>query len=207
MAIHSFGGCSMPRRTGDKYSAILDAAIAVIAEHGYHNAQISRIARRANVADGTIYLYFKSKQDLLVCLFREKLGQLVAEARDRLGRLADPREKLRALVAGHFQVMTADRSFATVTQIELRQPDREMREPLLAAMRPYLELVDEVIRSGQEQGLFKTHLDLRQMRNMVFGTLDQTVTAWVMTGFGFDLEAQAEPTFELLISGLETREG
>lgn len=197
----------MPRRTGDKYSAILEAATAVIAEHGYHAAQIARIARAANVADGTIYLYFKNKQDLLISLFREKLGRLVAQAGQRLDHLADPRQQLRELVACHFAALAADRPFATVTQIELRQPDPEMRAPLLAAMRPYMDVIDRIIRSGQARGLFKPDVDYRQMRNMVFGTLDQTVTAWVMTDFGFDLRAQAEPTYRLLVSGMEAREG
>lgn len=197
----------MARRSGDKYAAILEAATAVIAEHGYHNAQVARIARAADVADGTIYLYFKNKQDLLTRLFQDKLGRLVGQARERLSRLAAPGDRLEAFVAGHYAALAADPAFATVTQVELRQPDPAVREQLMAVMRTYFDVIDEIIRDGQAAGAFKAHLDYRQVRNMVFGTLDQTVTAWVMTGFRFDLPAQAAPTYELIASGIAAAEG
>lgn len=195
---------ALVRRGGDKYHAILQAATRVIAEAGYHGAQVTRIARAAGVADGTIYLYFKNKEDLLISIFRERVGRMVAEACTALTAVADPAEQLRLLVEGHLQLLASDRDLAVVTQLELRQPSPTLREPIQAILRGYLDLIDGVVRAGQEQGRFSAAFDHRQVRNLIFGTLDQTVSAWVMTGFGFDLAAQAEPTYRLLMQGIST---
>src|SRR4051794_14081424 len=74
------------KKNKPKYMQIIDAAVVVIAEHGYHQAQVSKIAKQAGVADGTIYLYFKNKEDILISLFEEKMGTYI--------------EKIEAMMAG-----------------------------------------------------------------------------------------------------------
>lgn len=192
----------MAASDGNKSQRILSAAASVFAAQGYHAARVAEIARAADVAHGTVYRYFASKEELLVSLFRERLGELVARARAALDGLDDPRERLRSLIEWHLRTLAADRDFAVVTQIELRQAQPSLRARIQQTLREYLSLIDEVVRDGQERGVFDPALDSRQVRNVVFGALDQTVTAWVMTGFRFDLEAQAEPTWRLLSAGL-----
>jgi len=189
-------------RSGDKYAAILDAAQTVIARQGYHNAQISRIAAEAGVAAGTVYLYFKNKPDLLVSLFRDRLGLLVDGARGSLAEATGPQEKLRRFIKQHLRALGTRRELAVVTQIEMRQADGAVQQQISKIMKGYFHVIDEIIEEGQRSGEFKQHLDRRQIRNLVFGTLDQTVTAWVMSGFHFDLEALALPTFELIRGGV-----
>lgn len=196
----------MAVRTGDKRAAILDAAQAVIARHGYHSAQISRIAAEAGVAAGTVYLYFKNKPDLLVCLFRDRLGVLITDARGSLAVAVNPTEKLRRFVWHHLHWLASNQELAVITQIEMRQADTVVMKQLSQIMKGYFEVIDEIIEEGLATGLFRRSVDRLQMRNLVFGTLDQTVTAWVLSGFRFDLEALAEPTFELLTGGICTSE-
>jgi len=192
----------LAQRSGDKYAAILDAAQAVIARQGYQGAQISRIAAEAGVAAGTVYLYFKNKPDLLVSLFRDRLGVLIEQAREHIAEASHAGEKLRWFVVGHLSALAARRELAVVTQIEMRQAETDVQKEISQIMKGYFQVIDEIIEEGQRTGLFLPAVDAKQIRNLVFGTLDQTVTAWVLSGFQFDLEAVAEPTYRLITGGV-----
>lgn len=196
----------MASKSGDKYAAILDAAQVVIARQGYHNAQISRIAAEAGVAAGTVYLYFKNKPDLLVCLFRDRLGFLIDQAREGLAEATDPVEKLRRFILAHLTSLAQRYDLALVTQIEMRQAETGVQREISQIMKGYFHVIDEIIEEGQQSGVFTTAADARQIRNLIFGMLDQTVTAWVMAGFHFDLQALADPTFRLLTGGVCRRD-
>lgn len=196
----------MAVRSGDKSAAILDAAQAVIARQGYHNAQISRIAAEAGVAAGTVYLYFKNKPDLLVSLFRDRVGMLVTEARARMAGVTDPREMLRRVVDSHFDSLGARPELAAVTQIEMRQADTGVQQQISQLMKGWFHMIDEIVVAGKQTGHFRPEVDARQVRNLIFGVLDQTVTAWVMSGFRFNLAAVAAPTYDLITGGLCGRE-
>lgn len=195
----------MAVKSGEKYAAILDAAQQVIAQQGYHSAQISRIAAQAGVAAGTVYLYFKNKPDLLVCLFRERLKVLIDEARQAMEGVTDPREKLRRVIRQHFVSLGTRRDLAMVTQIEMRQADTGVQQQISQIMKGWFQMIDEIIAEGQASGLFIDTVPPKQIRNLIYGTLDQTVTAWVLSGFHFDLEALAEPTYQLITNGVIPR--
>jgi TetR/AcrR family fatty acid metabolism transcriptional regulator len=189
-------------KSGEKYAAILDAAEQVIAQQGYHAAQISRIASQAGVAAGTVYLYFKNKPDLLICLFRERLKMLIDKMRQVIDGVSDPREKLRRAIRQHFVSLGSRRDLAVVTQIEMRQADTRVQQQISELMKGWFQVIDEIIAEGQASGLFTQEVPAKQIRNLIFGTLDQTVTAWVLSGFHFDLEALAEPTYTLIANGV-----
>lgn len=188
------------QKGADKLTAILDAAEVVFARQGYHAAQMARIAQEAGVATGTIYLYVKNKPDLLICLFRDRLAKLVERARATCSEGATPIEELRLFVASHFRAMGGHPTMAMVTQIEMRQAETAVQQEIAAIMKTWFAVIDEIVARGQAEGLFRP-INPKQIRNMVFGTLDQTVTAWVLSGCKFDLEALTEPTFELLAGG------
>lgn len=192
----------MGKRTGDKYQAIIDAAIQVMAEHGYHDAQISRIAQAAGVAPGTVYLYFKNKQDLMVCVFREKLGELMRDADARLAELEDPRQKLEGFIRQHYAALGGDPAFAVVTQVEMRQSDPAIRVQISQIMKGYFSIIDRIVAEGQRQGVFRRELNPRLVRNLIFGTLDQNVTAWVLSGRKQSLTALTRATYQLFTEGI-----
>jgi len=191
-----------PRKTVDKYQAILDAAVRVIAENGYHHAPVSRIAREAGVAEGTIYLYFKNKEDVLVSLFRERMGEFIALVREELGRWQDPLAKLRGLVATHFSYLESDRSLALVTQIQLRQPSPSIREAISGPLKEYFRVIEELVAEGVARGVFRPHIDVRVARNMIFGTMDEVVTCWVLSRRQYSLSDQVDQVWQLLACGL-----
>jgi TetR/AcrR family fatty acid metabolism transcriptional regulator len=192
----------MAKRTGEKYDAIIDAAVRVIAEYGYHNAQVSKIAREAKVADGTIYLYFKNKDDVLISLFSEKMGAFITQVEETLKSVETAVDQLYTLIRLHFESLEKDRRLATVTQIELRQSNPEVRKGIGEILKRYLDIIDQVVENGIRQGVFRPDLDVRITRKMIFGTLDETVTSWIMNDYKYSLSDQIDPIHRLFINGM-----
>lgn len=111
----------------DKYQLILEAAVEAIAETGFYQCQVSKIARLAGVADGTIYLYFKNKEDILIRLFQERMGEFIVDVRDQIAQCQTTGSRLKAIMTAHFNYMEQNRSYAIVTQLEVRQSDPRIR--------------------------------------------------------------------------------
>ena len=189
------------KRNKPKYNQIIDAAVIVIAQHGYYQAQVSKIARQAGVADGTIYLYFKNKEDILISLFHEKMGYFVEQIEEELKGKNSASEKLFLLVQKHFQILSEDVNLAIVTQLELRQSNKELRLKINDVLRGYLNLIDQIISDGKEHGEFLPNLNNLLARQMIFGTIDETVTTWVMNDQKYSLPDLATDVHRLLIGG------
>ncbi|MGE6259292.1 TetR/AcrR family transcriptional regulator [Heyndrickxia sporothermodurans] len=187
-----------------KYKQIIDAAVVVIAENGYHQAQVSKIAKQAGVADGTIYLYFKNKEDILISLFREKMGLFIEKIDEEIAGKETAAEKLLVMIESHFKILSDDHQLAIVTQLELRQSNKELRLKINEVLKGYLKLVDKIIYHGIETGEFKKLIEVRLVRQMIFGTIDETVTTWVMNEEKYDLIALAPAVQKLLVNGIGT---
>ncbi|WP_077619013.1 TetR/AcrR family transcriptional regulator [Bacillus sinesaloumensis] len=189
------------KNTKPKYRQIIDAAVVVIAENGYHQSQVSRIAKQAGVADGTIYLYFKNKEDILVSLFQEKMGEFIEKIEAEIAGESSAAEKLLTLVEKHFELLAADHHLAIVTQLELRQSNKELRLRINEVLKGYLKTIDSIIQFGVENGEFNPDLDVRLARQMIFGSIDETATTWVMNEQKYDLPALAKQVHALLVNG------
>src|SRR3712207_1331909 len=142
----------------DKREAILRAAIHVFARNGYFNSKVADVARVAGVADGTVYLYFKSKEEILHSIFDQSAGAALAEARRLTADIEDPREKLRRIARLHLERLGADRDLAIVFQVELRGSTKFMEEFSAAALAEYLRLIRGVFEEGQSCGVFRPDL-------------------------------------------------
>lgn len=189
------------KRDKPKYKQIIDAAVVVIAENGYHQAQVSKIAKQAGVADGTIYLYFKNKESILISLFEEKMGNFTEKIREKIEGNPDAISKLLTLVKTHFHEMSKDLYLAIVMQLEVRQTNIDLRLKINEVLKEYLHIIDSILIEGVNEGLFDQQLDIRTARQMIFGTIDEVMTHWVMTGQNQDLESKADKVHQLLIRG------
>ncbi len=196
----------MAKRTGEKYYAIIEAAVKVIAENGYHNSQVSKIAREAGVADGTIYLYFQNKEDVLVSLFRVKMGEFIAGANRELKHLEDPYKKLAMLISMHFNRLEANRNLALVLQIQLRQSDVSIRKGIAAPLKEYFKIIEGVVEEGVKSGVFREDVNTKLARQMIFGTMDEVATSWVMSSRRYKLVDQIEPVYNFLARAM-SRDG
>jgi TetR/AcrR family transcriptional regulator, fatty acid metabolism regulator protein len=192
----------MPRpRTEDKRKRILDAAVKVFARKGYFAARVSDIARKAGVADGTIYLYFRNKEDILVKLFDELMAEHVLRVRDALRGLSTTAERLHVVAERHLQALGENRDLAVVFQVELRQSTQFMERFTASWLRDYLELLNEVVEGGQQDGSLREDLNRKVATKALFGALDEMVTSWIIGGKGYDLSQMAAPVVDLFLRG------
>jgi TetR/AcrR family fatty acid metabolism transcriptional regulator len=190
---------------GPKRDAILRAATDVFAESGYFNAQVADVARAAGVAAGTVYLYFRSKDDLLVSIFERSMRDAIAEGRAMVGGVRDPRQRLRRFAALHLGRLGRDRNLAVVFQVELRQSTKFMERFSSTLLRDYLGLIRDAIADGQRAGMFRADIKATVAAKMFFGALDEMATNWILSRRRYSLEADADAVVDLFVNGARTR--
>ncbi|WP_088225327.1 TetR/AcrR family transcriptional regulator [Desulfosporosinus sp. FKB] len=195
----------MSRPREEKYQAILDAATEAFAEYGFFNSQISKIAKLAGVADGTIYLYFKNKEDILISLFTERMGQFINEICQEIEECRSAKERLLRIIKTHLRYMQENRSLAMFAQIELRQSNPKIREAISGPLREYFQRIEQVLTEGVNNGEFMLP-DIKVGRQMLFGTLDAMVSDWVISKKPRSLEGLEDVVFHLICGAFRIRD-
>ncbi len=188
---------------GDKRGAILRAATRVFAHNGYFNSKVADIAREAGVADGTVYLYFKSKEEILHSIFDRSVDEALDAARKQIALIADPREKLRQLALLHLERLGADRDLAVVFQVELRGSTKFMEEFSAAGFAEYLSLIRSTFEEGQRAGVFRSDLNAKVVAKILFGALDEMATNWILSKRRYKLAPLAEPVLDIFLNGVK----
>jgi TetR/AcrR family fatty acid metabolism transcriptional regulator len=206
MTVHS-----VVDRGGDKRERILVAAERIFARHGFFAAKVSDVAKEAGVADGTIYLYFKSKDDLLISLFERRMQALNAQLHAAIAG-KPPREQLRAVVRTYLQAVHDEPAAAEVVTIELRQSSKFMKEYENPQFADFLRTLAGIVSAAGMDRVVPAHIGAR----MIFGVLDELALAWVLAkvplGGGtrpkkFDIVRAAEWIIQLVERGLLTQHG
>lgn len=187
--------------TADKRTAILDAATAVFAKHGFFSAQVADIARTAGIAAGTVYLYFRSKDEILTSIFDRTMKEAIGEGRTALAGVKDPVERLRRIAQMHLTRMGRDRHLAIVFQVELRQTTKFMEQFSATGVRDYLAVIQQTIEDAQAAGRFRKGINPRTAAKVFFGALDEITTNWILSRRRYALAAQADEIVDLLVGG------
>src|SRR5947209_12487797 len=191
-----------PMRDSAKPQQIVDAAIRVFARNGYYNSRVSDIAREAGIASGTIYLYFRPKDEILVTLFREKMAQWVALVRREIATERGAEAKIRKLVALHFAVLEGDPDLAEVVQVELRQGHKFFRGASAHEISAYFELIGSVLEDGQAARVFRDDVPVKIATKVLFGAMDQMATSWVLGKRKHRLTEAAEAVATVFLRGV-----
>jgi len=208
MALQAASRKSRPDPTpAPKRDAILRAAIDVFAERGFFNAQVADVARSAGVAAGTVYLYFRSKDDLLVSIFERTMRDALVRVREAVADTRDPAERLRRFAQLHLTGLGRDRNLAIVFQVELRQSTKFMERFSSTLLRDYLGMIREAIEDGQRTGLFRADVKATVAAKMFFGVLDEMATNWILSRRRYSLEADADAVVDLFLNGARPRAG
>src|SRR5262245_16840471 len=197
MNIHSVPVTATARRRPEphapaKRDAILRAAIDVFAERGFFHAQVADVARAAGVAAGTVYLYFRSKDDLLASIFERTMREAFAEGRAALAGVSDPSERLRRFARLHLERLGRDRNLAVVFQVELRQSVKFMERLSSTLLRDYIGQLRSAIVDGQRAGVFRDDINATVAAKALFGALDEMATNWILSPRRYSLDADAE---------------
>jgi TetR/AcrR family fatty acid metabolism transcriptional regulator len=204
MAISKRANASTRSSTPDKREAILRAAIKVFARKGFFSSKFSDIAGQAKIADGTVYLYFKSKEEILHSIFNRMMEQFISEGKRELEGIENAGEKLRRIAELHLERLGDDRDLAIVFQVQLRGSIKFMREFSAAGFSEYLDLIRRAISEGQEQGLFRKELNPVLCSKILFGALDEMVTNWILSKKSYELAASAGEVLEIFFNGVST---
>jgi TetR/AcrR family fatty acid metabolism transcriptional regulator len=188
---------------GDKHEAILRAAIQVFAGRGFFNAQVADVARAAGVAAGTVYLYFRSKDDLLISIFERTMREAIDQGRAALAGVSDPVERLRRIARLHLERMSRDRDLAIVFQVELRQSTKFMEHFSATQVREYLGILRDVIAEGQAQGLLRRDVNPTLAAKVLFGALDEMATNWILSRRRYSPVPDADAVLDLFFHGVK----
>lgn len=186
-----------------KAERIREAAIRVFARKGFYHSTISDVAGAAEVAEGTIYLYYKNKDDLLISIFEHSMELFLQEANRELAGLEDPKEKLKRFLALHLELVQKNPDLAQVLQIELRQSSKFMKEYEGGKFSDYLNVVRSILEEGQAKGSFRKDLEPRILRRAIFGAVDELALEWLlMRKKKYSLENCCEQIGDLFVRGI-----
>ena len=185
-----------------KRERILRAAIDVFAESGYFNAKVTDIAKAAGVADGTIYLYFDGKEELLTTIFREHTRNYLQSLERDLAPVGRPEERIRIAIRHHLETLGRDRALAVVAQVELRHSIKYMSLLSHQEVGDYLGILRKIVEQGQAVGVFRRNLHPQLVAKALFGVLDEMVTSWVLSDKEYALADQADGVADLVLNGL-----
>ena len=189
----------------DKRARILKAAVKVFAQRGFYNAKVSQIAKHAGIADGTIYLYFKNKDEILISIFEEEMAKFIFKVRKKIESEPGIKGKLRIFVKTHLNFVKKNPKLAQVFQLELRQSNKFIKEYAGSKLKEYLNVAGDIFEEGQRQGIIRKDIHPGLMKRALFGSLDEVATHWVLMKNGkYDLEKSAEQIADIFISGITT---
>lgn len=195
-------GSSNRAAVTDKREAILRAAIKVFAGRGYFNSKVADIAGEAGIADGTVYLYFKSKDEILHSIFDRAMAEFIAEGKKELAAIAEPAARLKRIAELHLEKLGADRDLAVVFQVELRGSTKFMQEFSAAGFHEYLEIIRATIAGGQKVGVFRADIKPIVAAKILYGSVDEMVTNWVLSKKSYPLAPMAGEVLKVFFGGV-----
>ena len=198
----------MRDKNPEKRIRILDAALKVFATRGFYNAKVSEVAREAGVADGTIYLYFESKDALLIALFEDRMQRLIARANDEIARTEGTvLDKIRQAIALHLSLVLDDPDLAEFITVELRQSGKFVKEYDNPKFTEYLRIFRDLVLAGQEQGLIRRTVDARLVVRAIFGALDELLLTLSLThrNRSVDINATVDGLCDIFFDGIRAR--
>ena len=189
-------------KNNDKYLRIIKAATKIFAKKGFFKAKVSDIAKEAQVADGTIYLYFENKDDILISLFEEQMHLVLENMRQQLSKEDDAVKKIERFAVTHLKLIESNKNVAEIIQVELRQSTKFMKEYKNERFMEYLNLIADIIEEGQKSGVFNKAIIPDIAKRAFFGALDEMSRFWVLSSRKkYDIETAAEQISDFFLKG------
>ncbi len=205
MAVHS----TATKKKGaqpDKRQRILKAAIKVFAKNGFYATRVSEIAKAAGVADGTIYLYFKNKDDVLITIFEDGIQQLLVILREVAASDEPFDKRITRIIELQLGLLEEQRDLAEVITVNLRQSSSLLKQYAAPLFMEYIDVIAGLVRDGQEQGAFRKDLNPRVVARSLFGALDAILLTWALgEADPASLRKAASHCATLFLEGLRAR--
>ncbi len=174
----------------------------VFARQGFYQSTVAQIAREAGVADGTIYLYFKNKDDILVQFFSYRTKQVFERFRAEVNKSDNSLDKLRNLIRRHLTEFQRDRDMAVVYQVETHQNSRLAEDQIREMSQMYQDLVSEIVETGQQEDSIRKDLYVGLVKRFILGGVDEVINTWLHSDKNYDLVSMADPLVDLFVRGI-----
>lgn len=201
--VYFFRCYKLRMKAENKHSKIISAATKVFAKKGFFTARISDIAKEAKVADGTIYLYFNNKYDILLSVFEEEVGKIVARTDKLLIKEEDPKKMLEIYTVQHLKAMKKNKNLAEVIQIELRQTNKVIKDYRNTKFSEYIGIIANIVKQGQEEGLFRPEIKPDVAKRIYFGALDEVSRVWnASLETHYTVEDVADQVLSMFLTGI-----
>ena len=195
----------MGQKNNNKHRKIISAATKVFAKNGFYKAKVSEIAKKAGIADGTIYIYFKHKDDILIALFEEKMQEVLDNMKKQISLESDPLKKIQRFALIHLKLIEDNKDMAEIIQVELRQSGKFMKNYHNEKFTQYLDLIGDIIQEGKEKGLIKSDIIPGIGKRAFFGALDEMSRYWVLSKRRkYDIETAAKHISNYFINGIKS---
>ena len=165
----------------DKRERILKAAIKVFARDGFFIAKVEDIAKAADVATGTIYLYFENKDDLMISIFEEEMVPIIQHMREELEAHESATDKLTTFIGRHLNMIQDHPDMAQLLQVELRQSSKFLHGYEGDRFREYLAIISDIFKLGQARKEFREDINSSIFKQVLFGAVDQIATNWTLS--------------------------
>jgi len=201
---------TLNKKSADRRAVILDAALKTFVRRGFPDTKVAEIAAGAGVAEGTLYNYFQSKEELLLALFDEKWGMIIGEIKKKIERLDDPNRKLKAIFATVVMMFKKDRHLAELFMIDMKQSSIFLNNYTINRIVEFLDLIETILEEGKQKGIYRKDLNTRVARMIIFGAAQGILLSWVMgestavkrKAFQFSLYQAAKTLKDVFKSGL-----
>lgn len=190
-------------KVGDKREKIIQSAIQVFAEKGFHEAKISEIAENAGVADGTIYIYFKNKNDILLAIIEEETAKITTKLKQNLLALDSPEDKLKKFIELYLTLFYENKGLATLFQNELRRGRELVKDFHSDKLIEYDEILREIIEEGQKKGIFIKDIQPSIIVNAIYGALDELVRLVVNAEKSLEKDLINDQIQKFILNGLK----
>jgi len=192
------------RKDTEKYHRIIEAATKVFAKNGFYQSKIAQIAKEAGVADGTIYIYFENKDDILISLFEEQMKAVLDNMSRQVAKIDNPAEKMEIFASTHLRLIEMNKDMAEIIQVELRQSGKFMKEYKNERFLEYLDIIEDIISDGQERGLFRKDVIPGVAKRAFFGALDEVSRFWVLSSRKqHDITTVAKQISDFFLNGIK----
>jgi TetR/AcrR family fatty acid metabolism transcriptional regulator len=187
-----------------KKQLIVRSAIEVFSQHGFRNSSISEIARKANVAEGTIYQYFKNKEDLFFSIAVEKTKEFCRELDLHLEGIEGALNKIKKFIWYYLYFFRMNPEYSRTLMLEMRVSKNFVKTMTYKSFKNFTKKILEIIKEGQEEGTIRKDVNIYLVRQLLLGILEHIVTRWLLRGEKYDLLALCNDVNNLVIHGIRS---
>jgi TetR/AcrR family transcriptional regulator, fatty acid metabolism regulator protein len=185
-----------------KRESIIQAAIEVFSTKDFKTASISEIAQKAGVADGTIYQYFRNKEDLFFSIPVEKTNEFRSQLELHLEGISGALNKIRKFVWYFLYFFKSNPEYGRILMLEMRVSKSFVKTETYGFLKQSVSQVMNILKEGQNEGVIRQDTDIYILRHVVLGTLEHMVSRWLLKGGKYDLLEHHQEVSRVLIDGL-----